>query len=63
MNNDHDLKIYLDSLTYMALKQRCGEEDRSMSQHIRHLIRVDIEEALSREKENGRGQAGAEEGN
>jgi len=42
MANDHRLDIYVDATTYMALKQRASDVDRSISQHIRFLIKQDM---------------------
>lgn len=40
--NDIRLDIYVSPEMYLALKHRCDAEDRSMTQHVRHLIRVDL---------------------
>lgn len=62
MRNDHDLKIYVDATTYLALRWRCHETDRSLSEHVRHLIRVDLTQALADESGKGRGDEGETEG-
>lgn len=51
MAKDHRLDIYVDAVTYMALKARASDQDRSISQHVRHLIRQDMIKALAEEKE------------
>ena len=57
---DHRLDIYVDAVTYMALKRRCDDVSRSISQHVRHLIRQDMEEALQQELDSTRAaRAGA----
>jgi hypothetical protein len=42
---------------YLALRQRCGEVDRSISQHVRHLIRADLQTASldAHAQDRGRG--------
>lgn len=50
MANDHRLDIYVDATTYMALKQRASDVDRSISQHIRFLIKQDMLQALTEER-------------
>jgi hypothetical protein len=61
---DHRLDIYVDSSTYLALRARAKEEERTMSQHVRFLILRDLEQfcAAEIERENGQGArpAGAE---
>jgi hypothetical protein len=59
---DHRLDIYVDSVLYLALRQRASSEDRSVSQHVRHLIREDIERFISSEAENGNGSGGVIKG-
>ena len=44
------LKFQVDDVTYLALKHRCASEDRTMSQHLRHLVKVDIATAVDIEK-------------
>ena len=48
--NDIRLDIYVGAETYMALKRVCELEDRSMSGHIRHLIRSDLESRVAHER-------------
>jgi hypothetical protein len=47
MANDIRLDIYVSPEMYLALKHRCESEDRSMTQHVRHLIRLDLESFVS----------------
>lgn len=53
---DHRLDIYVDSATYLALRRRAELVDRTVSQHVRHLIRRDLDSFCSEEiaRENGR---------
>lgn len=59
---DHRLDIYVDAVTYMALKRRCDDVSRSLSQHVRHLIRSDIEQALQEELDSARAARAGTEG-
>ena len=63
MANDHRLDIYVDATTYMALKQRASDVDRSISQHIRFLIKQDMLQALTEERNSPSGNTGGMEGN
>ena len=62
MSNDHRLDIYIDAITYLALKARAAEMDRNISQHVRHLIRHDLIKASAEEQESGRGNGAGNEG-
>jgi hypothetical protein len=55
--NDLRLEVYVDPVMYLALRQRCGEVDRSISQHVRHLIRADLQTASldAHAQDRGRG--------
>jgi hypothetical protein len=48
--NDIRLDIYVSPETWLALKRVCEQEDRSMSGHIRHLIRRDLESRIAHER-------------
>lgn len=60
--NEKRLDIYVDAVLYIALKARANECERSVSQHVRKLIRDDIEESFHEEQEAGRGSVGGAEG-
>lgn len=62
MSNDHRLDIYVNAETYMALRARAADTDRTVSQHVRHLIRTDLIQALAELKESTTGQAGGVQG-
>lgn len=47
MTADIRLEIYVDPATYLALRKRADDSDRSMSGHVRHLIREDLILAIS----------------
>jgi predicted DNA-binding protein len=46
MKKDIRLDIYITPEMYLALKHVCESVDRTMSQHVRHLIRRDIEQSI-----------------
>lgn len=64
MSHDHRIEIYVDAPTYLALRARAEHEDRTISQHVRHLIRKDLEasmsEMLAARKRNSTGTEGEE---
>lgn len=62
MANDHRLDIYVDAITYMALRARSEDVDRTISQHVRNLIRADMEKALAETKAGATVSAGGIEG-
>ena len=35
---DHDLRIWVDAQTYLALHHQAEQDDRSLSEYVRHLI-------------------------
>lgn len=62
MKNDILMKFYTDAITYMALKARAEKCDRSLSQHLRHLVRVDLEQACHDDRQDGSDHGGSSEG-
>jgi hypothetical protein len=59
---DHRMDIYLDAVTYLALKARAKESDRHISQHVRHLIKQDLIKAWSEDPETEKGHVAEIEG-
>lgn len=60
---DHRIEIYIDPVMYLALRTRVADCDRTISQHLRHLLRRDLESSIDPDQENGRaceGGTGAE---
>lgn len=57
---DHRVEIYLDPMVYLALRARVNDCDRTISQHVRHLIRRDLEASIGASEQEGRGGAGEE---
>lgn len=39
---DHRIEIYIDPVMYLALRTRVADCDRTISQHLRHLLRRDL---------------------
>lgn len=58
---DHRVEIYLDPVTYLALRTRVSDCDRTISQHVRHLVRRDLEDSIDAEGEPVRGNQGGSE--
>ena len=59
--NDLRLDIYVSAEMWTALKHVCQIEDRSMSGHIRHLIRSDLESRIAQERAEVRGNTAGKE--
>lgn len=59
---DHRVEIYLDPVTYLALRTRVADCDRTISQHLRHLVRRDLENSIDAEDEPVRVRQGGSEG-
>jgi hypothetical protein len=59
---DKRVDLWLDSVTYIALKARANQQERSVSQHLRFLVRQDLELSLRDEHEDGMGHSGGMEG-
>jgi len=49
---DIRLDIYVSAETWLALRHRCEQQDRSMSHHVRLLIRQDLEKSVAEIREN-----------
>lgn len=41
---DHDVRIWLDAPTFVALHHLAREDDRAMSEYVRHLITVHLKQ-------------------
>lgn len=39
---DHDIKIWVDAQTYLAVLAAAKDDDRSVSSYIRSLVRTDL---------------------
>jgi hypothetical protein len=60
--NEICLKVYVTPEIYLALRHRAAELDRTLSQHLRHLVRIDLLQACAAERAQGRGDGGPTEG-
>ena len=58
---DHRVEIYLDPVTYLALRTRVNDCDRTISQHVRYLVRRDLEASIDSGEGQGRGKEGGTE--
>ena len=54
------LKVYVDDATYLAVKHRSEHQERTLSQHMRHLIKRDLRQAVEDEKANQGSSEGQE---
>lgn len=59
---DHRIEIYIDPVMYLALRTRVSDCDRTISQHLRHLLRRDLEASIDSGGEEGRAGEGGIEG-
>jgi hypothetical protein len=41
---DHDVRIWLDAPSYVAINHLARDEDRALSEYIRHLIHVHLKQ-------------------
>lgn len=41
---DHDLRIWVDAPTYVALHHLARDDDRALSEYVRHLIAVHLKQ-------------------
>lgn len=64
MTKDHRIEVYIDLVMYLALLRRSEQADRTIIQHVRHLIRADLEssvaEIVAAEKRSRGGNGGEE---
>ena len=59
---DHRIEVYLDAPMYLALLARSENEDRTISQHIRHLVRRDLEASMAEMVAGKKRNSGGNEG-
>ena len=59
---DIQVRVYLSPEMYLGLRHRAEALDRTLSQHLRHLIRLDLHQACAVELESDRGEQGPDEG-
>lgn len=60
--NRPPLDLWLDSVLYLALKARANAQERTVSQHLRYLVRQDLDQSLADEDGSGMGHDRGEEG-
>ena len=59
---DIQLRVYVSPEMYLGLRHRAETHDRTLSQHLRHLIRLDLHQACAAALEYDRGEQGPDEG-
>lgn len=59
---DKRVDLWLDSVLYLALKARANAQERTVSQHLRYLVRQDLDQSLADEDGSGMGHDRGEEG-
>lgn len=59
---DIQIRVYVSPEMYLGLRHRAETQDRTLSQHLRHLIRLDLHQACAVELECDRGDPGPGEG-
>lgn len=47
---DHDLRIWVDAPTYLALHHLAEADDRALSEYVRHLIRQHLRQVSALER-------------
>ncbi len=55
---DHRIEFNVDAATYLALQRRADLQDRHLAQHLRHLVRIDLEQAACAESSADRSRGG-----
>lgn len=59
---DIQLRVYVTPEMYLGLRHRAESLDRTLSQHLRHLIRLDLHQACASALADDRGELGPDEG-
>jgi hypothetical protein len=54
MPADHDIKVWVDGPTYLALRALAAADHRGLSDYIRHLILLHLQEESARERDAAR---------
>jgi hypothetical protein len=62
MRADHDIKAWVDGATYLALRALAQADHRGLSDYIRHLLLLHLQEISLREHEGARGHEGLQRG-
>lgn len=52
---DNRVDLWFYSVLYIALKARANQQERSVSQHLRFLVKQDLDQSLDDEPESGMG--------
>lgn len=57
---DHDIRVWVDATTYLALHHLAELDDRALSEYVRHLILAHLRRESQHIRALARGEAGAE---
>lgn len=55
---DHDLRVWVDGPTYLALKHLAHQDHRGISDYVRHVLLLHLQEVSYRELDIARGAPG-----
>lgn len=56
---DHDLRIWVDATTYVALHHLAADDDRSLSEYIRHVLNMHLKQVSFQARYDARPEAGS----
>ena len=59
---DKRVDLWFYSVLYIALKARANQQERSVSQHLRFLVKQDLDQSLDDKTEPGMGRDRVREG-
>lgn len=59
---DKRVDLWLDNVLYLALKARSNDLERTVSQHLRWLVRQDLDQSLADDPPHGMGSSRGDAG-
>lgn len=62
MPADHDIKVWVDGATYLALRGLAQADHRGLSDYIRHVLLLHLQEVSRSERDGARVAQGAVRG-
>jgi len=57
---DHDLRVWVDASTYVALHHLAVADDRSLSEYVRHLLTMHLRQVSVSVRAEASGELGTE---
>lgn len=60
--HDHDIKVWVDGVTYLALRHLAARDHRGLSEYVRHVLMLHLEQASFAEHARSRGGEGTDQG-